>query len=146
MRNGRSDIYLGLLRNTDTWAMVCQPNFALQTDLAHRVKVALIMQIKALRKLLCDTTNIPFDSQNMSILVYGLEVWGLKGCKKIESVHLYTNSIFLNVSQHITNDKVYEETLYLLSAVCLKILKMDENKLLKRVYSIIWFLITGQTK
>ena len=117
-----------------------------QTDLAHRAKVALILLIKALRKINHVTPQIfykLFDAQVMPILLYGSEVWGSKGCKIVESVHLYALKTFLNVSRRTPNDMVYGETgRYPVSIntqirvvkYWLRILNMDEDRLPKRVY------------
>ena len=132
--------YLGNILSTKLCTNVTQ------TDLAHRAKVALSLLIKALRKIAHVTPQIfykLFDAQVMPILLYGSEVWGLKGCKNIESVHLYALKTFLNVSRRTPNDMVYGETgrypVFINAQIrvvkyWLKILNMEEDRLPKRVY------------
>ena len=132
--------YLGNILSTKLCTNVTQK------DIAHRAKVAIILLIKALRKVSHVTPQIfykLFDAQIMPILLYGSEVWGTKGCRIIESVHLYALKNFLNVSRRTPNDMVYGETgrfpVFINAQIrvvryWLKILKMDENRLPKRAY------------
>ena len=48
-----------------------------------------------------------FDAQIKPMLLYGLEILGLKECKSVEKVHTFVLKKLLNVSPRTPNDMAY---------------------------------------
>ena len=122
-------------------------SISLQTDIAYRAKAAFMVVLRALRKLSHITPNVffkLFDAQIQPMLLYGSEVWGIEECQTIEKVHLFALKRFLNVADRTPNIMVYGDTgrfpLYINAHVrsvkyWLKILRMEESRLPRRVYN-----------
>ena len=118
----------------------------MQTEIASRARAALLVLLRSLRKLNHVPPNVffkLFDAQIQPMLLYGSEIWGLEDCHILEQVHLCALKRFLNVSPRSPNDMVYGETGRFPLCInarlrCikywLKILKMEESRLPKRVY------------
>ena len=118
-------------------------------NLAARGKAAVNHICKTVRKLsfvMPDLFFKMFECQILPILLYGSEIWGLNNSNIIETVHLYSLKQFLNVSVKTPNVMVYGDTgrypLAINAAMrvvryWLKILKMDKDRLPRRVYEML---------
>ena len=115
-------------------------------ELASRGKAAAAQISKMLKRLnyvVPDLFFKIFEGQVQPILLYASEVWGLNNCNVIETVRLYSMKQFMNVHVKTPNVMIYGDTgRYPLSVNAtirlvkywLKILRMDEERLPKRIY------------
>ena len=139
--------YLGILFSTKlSFSAACN-------DLASKAKRALVIIIKQLKAL--DNYSLElfiklFDSQVLPIMQYGSEVWGLdKNSILCEKTHLFAVKNFLNVDICTPNDLVYGEMKrypitinFAINTIryWLKVLEMDNRRLPKKAYSMLFDL------
>ena len=118
-------------------------------ELASRGKAAAVQINKMLKKLDYVVPDLFFkilEGQVQPILLYACEVWGLNKCNVIETVNLYSLKQFLNVHVKTPNIMIYGDTgryplsinaAMRLAKFWLKILRMGEERLPKRVYKML---------
>ena len=85
-----------------------------------------------------------FDAQVEPVLLYSSELWGLKDCSLVESVHLQALKRFLHLPSQTPNIMAYGETgRYPISITAklrvvkywLRILQMDTYRFTRKVYN-----------
>ena len=139
--------YLGLYFSTRlSFSSACN-------DLLSRAKHAVISIFNSLRKF--DKMSFSvfiklFDVQVQPIVLYGSEIWGLTPVTAIiEKVHLFALKRFLNVDMRTPNDLIYGECgRYPISinsnirciSYWLKLIRMDNNRLPKKSYNMLYNL------
>ena len=118
-------------------------------ELASRGKAAAVQINKMLKRLSYVVPDLYFkifECQVQPILLYASEVWGLSKCNVIETVHLYSLKQFMNVHVKTPNVMIYGDTgryplsinaTMRLAKFWLKVLRMDEDRLPKRVYKML---------
>ena len=139
--------YLGIYFSTKlSFSAACR-------DMASKAKKALLVVIQRLRHYNNSSFNVfikIFDVKILPIMLYGAEVWGLeKSVKYCEELHLYAIKKFLAVDIKTPNDLVYRElNRYPITITCainclrywLKLLRMNENRLPKKAYLMLYQL------
>ena len=89
------------------------PSYNIGTeDFVSWAKKGTIENLKALRTYGCYSCLVffkLFDAQIAPSLLYAAEIWGYRGKKLIEKVHLYVCKLFINVPTMTLNDMIYGE-------------------------------------
>ena len=119
----------------------------MQLDLIHRARAGMLQVMRCQRKLGCISPDLffkLFDVQVGPVLLYSSELWGLKDCPSIESVHLQALKRFLHLPFQTPNVIAYGETgRYPISVTAkmraikywLRILQMDSSRYPRKVYN-----------
>ena len=126
-------------------------NYACQ-ELICRAKKAVICILQSMYKFENNTDTVfikLFDTQVQPIVQYGAEIWGFEKGKEIEKLHLFALKRFLHVNNRTPNDIVYGEMgrypIYVNSLVAcirywLKLIEMDEHRLPRMAYKMLYDL------
>jgi hypothetical protein len=139
--------YLGIFFSTRlSFVFACN-------NIASKAKRALLCIMQRLRIYNNNSFDVfikLFDSQIQPIMSYGSEIWGLeKAAIQCEKVHLFAIKKFLLVDRRTPNDLVYNElnrypiTInFIVNCIkyWLKLLKMDDSRIPKKAYKLLYNL------